>query len=840
MAEATRRPFRALVRFLVLGPKPDPGKPPTLEGTILPWPVRLLVVAAAGLLGWCWKGSPLSDQLSGGLQYAGLIAISLAISYWWIVFLINFPLALAWLAWPIRPAEGTPWAGLAYRPLIFVNRQIGHIEVLSVWIMLALVGPATLAWQLVALTAVLLLGEKLINEIALGWLLRKQQPEPNLAQELYWTRRPLFYFATLLGMIVTALLAPRQWFKLVPGMIAITLADGVRYLRHVRWSRKFKKGASLADAGPSNATERQGSRRADILLGPGLVMFVLAVLVCANLWARHRYDAALERNLPSKGGPVDYCSVNDPPAPAPDLTMFIVSDSQFHELRGRRFVGQMEFADALVPVALRPVELDVLSAAPLSRFATVFQSLASRQDPGARLWWAHLGDLADLSCQGELDRGNRLLRERYDTHAFAGIAPGNHDKAFVGNFFWSSYWDSACPSGRLEKQLSDDRLRQTWQASVEEAHGQMVAVPGWAPMAAATRRGGALVTATPLGDIRDGQQRRGVIAVFLDTSDGRDFDLGVAGLFGTFSDQQGETASRVVQEVRDRAGPLYQDPLYLIFIHHPLGAMAPRSDDRLKRWIASLDGDGATDSEHVRVLGIVSGHTHEAQKHSHCIGRREIPEIVVASTIDPPQEAALLSAGPLGDGGFGWRVQTLPSVARPGKTCKSRAPTISAGDCQRVMAELRNDKDCEPLFRLADVTSLGRDCSDIEHPLEIEARLQLASRWTGPGDEQEILADQRRRVGALWACVCRDGLCSPGPAAFDLDDETYFGLVMQELGKSPARERELTCLAWAGAAVQRYKTAGMNFADALRCAFDDDNVPGAHDYIVRVEVTPCY
>jgi len=570
------------------------------------------------------------------------------------------------------------------------------------------------------------------------------------------------------------------------------------------------------------------------LLGPGLVLSALGMVVCASLYARHRYGQSLAKDLPSRGEPVDYCSTHLPPAPEPDVAMFIVSDSQFHELHGRRFVGQMEFADALVPVALRPVELDVLSAAPLSRFGTVYRALAADRPAGSRLWWAHLGDMADLSCRNEMVRAGALLRDRFDVHALAGVAPGNHDKAFTGNFFWSPYWDSACPSGRLEKELSDEMVRQTWQASIDEVHGRMETVPGWNPLASATRRGRALVTVTPLGSARHQNTRRGVIGVFIDTSDGLAFDLGVAGLFGTFSSNQADTANQAIEAVRASAGPEYQNPLYVVFMHHPFNETSSGSNARLKEWMAGLDGDGA------RVLGIVSAHTHEAQKHSHCIGRRQIPEMVVGSTIDPPQEAALLAIGPTEDGAVGMRVQTLPVIARPGKTCSSGAPTITATECQQVMSELRDHKDCAALFRPADANALGRDCSAIEHPLQINDRVQLAARWTGPGDEEEIRTDQRSRIQALWSCVCRDHRCNPSASALDLDDDGYFKLMRQELAVSAPRERELTCLGWAAAAVQQYKTAGMNLADGLRCAFDDDNLAPARDYIARLEVTPCY
>ena len=836
MNEAGSGVIQRLVRCLVVGPyEPDPNRPPTLSDTVLPWPVRLLAVVTAGLLGWNWTSTPLGEQLGGGLQYAGLIAISLAVSYWWWVFIVNLTLAVTWWLWPIFPSEQNPWIATFHQVLTFVNRQIGHIEVLAVWIVLTLVAADHLTTQLTLLAAVLFLGEPVLSGLAARLFFRGSKDPAYVAVDLYWKRRPIFYAATFAGMMITSLLAPKQWFKLVPGVLSLAIADLVRYLRHRRWARAMtSETGNVEHLHNFHAAQKRWGRRTDVLLGPGLVLVILGLLVGASIYARNRYDRALAKDIPTRGEPVDYCNIHLPPAPASDVAMFIVSDSQFHELRGRRFVGQMEFADALVPVALRPVELDVLSAAPLSRFATVYRRLAADRPAGSRLWWSHLGDMADLSCQNEMARANALLRERFDPHAFAGVAPGNHDKAFTGNFFWSPYWDSACPSGRLEKQVSDEMLRQTWRASIDEAHGSMLPVQGWNPVAVATRRGSALVTATPLGPARHHDVRRGVIGVFIDTSDGQSFDLGVAGLFGTFSSQQADTANQAIQAVRASAGPDYQDPLYVVFMHHPFEETSPGSNRRLKDWMAALDG------ESTHLLGIVSAHTHEAQKHSHCIGRRQIPEIVVGSTIDPPQEAALLAIGPAADGTVSMRLQTLPVIARPGMTCSSSVPTITSQDCQQVMSELRSHKDCAALFRPAEANSLGRDCSDIEHPMNMNDRLQLASRWAGPGDEEEIQSDQHSRVAALWACVCRDHRCDPNAAVLGLDDDSYFNLVRQELAVSPKREQELTCLGWAAAAVQRYKTAGMNLADALRCAFDDNSVAPARDYIARLEVTPCY
>ena len=49
-------------------------------------------------------------------------------------------------------------------------------------------------------------------------------------------------------------------------------------------------------------------------------------------------------------------------------------------------------------MAVRPVELDLLSGAALARFAEVYHGLAAER-PGLR--WVHLGDSADLGCASE-------------------------------------------------------------------------------------------------------------------------------------------------------------------------------------------------------------------------------------------------------------------------------------------------------------------------------------------------------------------------------------------------------------------------------------------------------
>ena len=350
----------------------------------------------------------------------------------------------------------------------------------------------------------------------------------------------------------------------------------------------------------------------------------------------------------------DVC-VREPGGPTvPEVSLFIVSDTQFHELQGERFPGQAELSDAFVPVALRPVELDLLSVATLWRFRSVYAGIAAQAAKlGKPVLWAHLGDFADLSCAGEMDRAVKLLTRFSEIGPLAGVAPGNHDKSFTGNFFWSPFWDSACAS-RLEKVDSDEKIK-TLAAGRLVSGSQMQSVKGgvWkqlGQLGGFTKRGGALAMVSPMGEVTHLGQRRGLIGVFIDTADEIDFDFGIAGLYGTFSRAQGDAVVGMVHDLQQakrqaaKGKTPYDEPLYLVFGHHPFDETTGDGNRNISDLIARLDGAANPTSQRPRGRGIGRG--------------RDGPRPA------PPGAGARLGPHPRGQGGPPLRAQaSLPARA---------------------------------------------------------------------------------------------------------------------------------------------------------------------------------
>jgi len=875
-----------IARALVLGPDPSDrnDRSPSVVAWLLPWWVRWLLVIAAAVVGGFWSSAGIGEQLAWGLDYAALIGVSLAASYWRLIFIINLVFAVAWFL-PFRSRERYPILWKVLHWVTFLNRQLGHLEALMVWLALSMVVWPRLALQLPFAVAVCLLGPPIINGLGRwGWAGDSDKTRGSL----HWRRRPFIYAATFVGLVLLVLRAPHQAAKLLPVVAAIVIGGlAPRLLRS--WWRGRKVAHEERTQQRGTLDQRAEFRevqvkwaRLDVSLGPILILVLAAVTMGLAWHQRRAYDEVADRQInPASGGDGRAC-LREMGGPArPEVSLFIVSDTQLHELQGNRFPGQIELADVFVPVAIRPVELDLLSVATWQRFGNVYRQLGAIV-PGLK--WLHLGDFADLSCEGEMTRATDMLG-RFGDGQLAGVAPGNHDRSFTGNFFWSPFWDSACKR-RLEKGDSDGMLSAAvGPRLIKDAVMRPVPITG-VLSGAVSAKGSALVTVSPLGTIHHRGKPRGVVGVFLDTSDERSFDFGIAGLFGTVSDAQLKTVAVMIGNLRTK--PDYQDPVYVLFAHHPFDETTPDTQKRLSAFVRNLDRqtNGVVDEKQAaaddlaalqglpapRVLALITAHTHLAQAKYHCMGGRFLREIVVGSTIDPPQEASLVTIGADDHDVASLRLRTLPAVAREGRTCGDE-PALPALQCQQVMGTLAEAPECRPLFEadngpgLPSETRVGPrpDCQVLERNLPLVDRLKATVNYRGPATADEIKKGQVVRAHRLFSCLCRGKRCTPPPEAVRLESDLayhqFFLQAMQAGDPDPHKrweplagaedagkrqdaaragwEAELACLSWAAAAVQAHKAAGMTMADAIRCGFDDATLPPAKDYVAQLEARSC-
>jgi len=839
--------------LFLIGPDPvDPEEAPSFLGRVFPWPVRLLLVLDAVLVALWGATTGLGDELAAALQYGALVSVSVGASNWWILLAVNGVLAVLWLLLGRTPPAPDSFWGPFTNVVVFLNRQAGHIELQIVWWTVALALTQDLRWQLPLLAVVLLLWEPLVNSI--GSLrpfrdpARKDERPRKSDGTLYWARRPVIYAVTLLGQIAVALSAPRQVHKLVPVMLAVALPDAIRFLLH-----RLRTHATLRDDDTAKqrridirTIQRRVGRRADFWLGSGLVTAWMLAAVLLSWETRRAWAKPAAQVVAGASVLREIC---DPAAAQPptELSVFLVSDSHWHQLGGERFPGQRNFADALVPVARRPVELDILSVGSLLRFASVGRSLAQQErDAGRILHWAHLGDFADLGCCDEFDRANQTLTQHLSTEGFIGVAPGNHDKTFTGNFFWSPFWDQACQLqrpreatgkrtcwGRLEKARADRGLMNYWRGAVEANGGSMQPVPGNELYSWLTDRGSALATVSPLGVVHHQDQPHGLLALFIDTGDERGRDYGIAGDFGTLSEAQVDQLLRLTKTVAKQKGGLFETaPLYLIFGHSPVRTLTSKAKEQLGRLVHRLD-----DGQGPRVVAYLAGHTHKKSAAAECLAGRRVPEVVIGSTLDPPQEASIVRLGPDASGALTMRVRALSLVDVQSRSC-GQEPTIAADECKTLLASWKRDRPCcADLFGRSDGSS-GPDCQKFEKVVSTLDRLKMAVETSAAPDEDEILTDQKRRARSLFACLAPQPDCAVAEDLASLDDEAYTNF-LKRVAATPEGEKALACLAWAASDMQAHKADGMQISDALRCAFDDPSITGPTEYVASLEDVSC-
>jgi hypothetical protein len=520
------------------------------------------------------------------------------------------------------------------------------------------------------------------------------------------------------------------------------------------------------------------------------------------------------------------------------VSLFLVADSQFHELAGKRDGTHVDLVDSLVPVAVRPVELDLLSGATLAHFAEVYNrertifEAEHRQADGkeSKMLWAHLGDVADLGCQTELSRLGPYM-SKFGAGRLAALVPGNHDSSFTGNFSWHPDWTEkgACPpkksdvagpkkgdfAGPLVKLGSTGTnqrffdLSQGYLADTDRASTSADPASGY------------LARVTPLGvtQVGTGGNARSVevLGAFLDSSDYGLFRLGIAGL-------QGDLSYAQVDWVTER---LDQKPeaLVLLFMHHPFDETSLLAQRALKELAGHLGG---------RLLGIVSAHTHLAGLRHHCMGAAGlVPEFVLGSVTDPPQEAAILDVGPDADGNPAVRVTTIPAVSRSDLDCAGPDPVpapsttglrvdnprISATTCQAVLANLRDE--CDALF-WGDHKSVSdqSECPDY-----------VKSWWPSlePGDDlpspdpAKVKCMQQDRAWRVLECVRRrlpKTLAASTDLRQPLDNPKLFDWIDEVYERGGPERQELVCLSWVASILQAHKSRGWGLPQAMDFSLD--------------------
>ncbi len=854
-----------LPQFLVRGPRHrwDDERPGICE-TLLPWPLPVLLVLAAWLLCHVWVDTNPAGQLGWTLDYAGVVAISLAASLWWLVLLVSAASAVLWIALTLAPTPDRVDAPLRYwttHGVELVNRQLSHVEAFWIWMGVLLPLTQRITFQLPALLGLALLGPALID-----WITEALHPTATRGSgELQSARRPSIYLFTWFGVLVLMVRSGPQALGLVPLCLALTVVLLLRLLRHgLRQVQVAHDGERVRRF---RRHQRELTRGIDVVFGPILMLISVVGVLALSLYARGHHDELVQETL--DGPPPDpQTCVPEPGGPtAAALSMFLVSDSQVHELGGDRFPGQTELADLLVPSAVRPVELDMLGMASVAWLRRMYGELAEEAagPPDAaprRVLWAHLGDFADLSCTGELQRAIEMF------HGFganlAGIAPGNHDMSFTGNFAWSPYWTGACASRRADKAASNrvitDLLRGTTAPGSTPARDRLLVAGAEVSPPAPSRWSwlfgtGGLVTVTPLGSL-GAAPGRSVVAIFVDTGDDAALDWGIAGLFGTYSADQDRRLRGMISRLTG-----VTDPIWIVFAHHPLDELTGSSRARLEATLAWLDRDpraahaassAATAEPGARLLAIIAAHTHRAATHRVCVAGRVVRELVIGSTIDSAQQGAVLEVGLDHRGAPSLRLKTVPTVARPGFTCGKKPTMIDADECQRIMAGLKGAPSCAPLFDEDPKTA--RDCSELEQTSGLGDRVKALIGSTNPVKPEAIKDAQKARARRLMSCVCRapragDGAPSTpgagscprlGPGDDPLDDDLFTARMRARLASGGvAAEKELACLSWAASALQQHKSTGMSFASALRCAFDDQTIPAALESVATLEVQPC-
>lgn len=718
------------------------------------WRLGWMAVALTAGIGLMvqWKAGNAQElaYLSKALMFAG---VALLLAHPFIVGALNLAVALSLFPFALDDVRGASRPRQVLSQLsLSLNRSAGHMEALLAWMALALNAAPWLWLQATLVAAIFFLGPILVDGLTARAARRRAGALP----------RAILYVVTLVGVAGLVVGADPDQASTAAILFLPLLAGMIPRL--LWWELRSK---------PSEGRRSRAGRAWAERLEKALVALAVAAAVLAPLLAFGPGAEASTTDLVQRTQGWTRCEAAGDRA---DLALFIVSDNQYHAMDGTPSGFHLPAVDAVVPVSVRPVELDLLSEATLLEFARRYH--AERAENPA-LKWAHLGDIGDLACQSELARFDAVV-DAFGRDGLASLAVGNHDVVFVGNLAWHPDWSRACPKGRADAAFAHD-----WYRRHLEGQGRSVSAgePFFASVA-------------PLGEV-DG---RPVLGVFFDTNQESWDAVGVAGAQGGFTRGQRRWLEAQLGQ--------HPEAAVLLFGHHPLESLSPLSQRELDRFAEGL-GE--------RLWGLVTAHTHLAALRDVTLGGRKIPQLVVGSTTDAPQEAAVLELGTRSGERF-LRLRTLPAVARAGTTCSDplEERALSGERCRTLLTALQTRPGCEPLF--APPTAENTCGFD---PLTEEAQTP-----------DELRCAQEGRALRLLRCIAPERTWSQQP----LLDATLFPTLRAALAGE--RREELICLSWAASILQAHKGEHWGLPQALAFANDRSATFGTIEIEVDAQGQP--
>jgi hypothetical protein len=841
----------------------------------------VLVVLAAVAGGMLSGGVGQKDlELNRFLAAAGYSLLSVARAKWGLAA----PAVVAALLWLVvnswRHPGRSDGQSFIWGLLFWVNRQLAHIEAAVFMAVALVISDLPLAVKLPLVTfVVFLLGPVLLTGIGLRvWHAGRgaqasEGKRDGLILYAHAVRRSLLCALTVTSVLWLLLGNWSQMKALAVLAITLVVANVLRVVATLfNTTRRTAAGGKEAESIQDSFWMNPQVDKATL----GLVLLVMALGLALPMRGRFAIDAR-SGWLRNRWGAAD--KVDGGPADERRIGLFLVADSQFHQVSGTLSGLQIGVVDALDPVAVRPVELDILSAGSLAQFSRVYREtrrLGEKEGRWQQLQWAHLGDFGDVGCQAEVLRIKPYL-EDFGLADLAGLAAGNHDSTFLGNFSWHPDWPNACKPQNGTPGAHDVPADKPWVngqlATVLDGRGQDPEKGG--VLARDHAHPAHLAHVQRLGNL-DADE---VWGVFLDTSDYTPSSPGFAGAFGEVTDTQMSAVSRALGEKLDALKAKKGHLRVIVFMHHPFDELTDGSQ-KLLRGLAHRLGKDV-------LLAVVSAHTHlaalrnfqrdtcttagtcrssggtqpserECQAHATCTtpvfhckptdGGVGVPEFVIGSTIDPPQEAALLEVARLGQG-FSVTLTTLPAVRRPSVSCAPAVkpppasdggpgPTelIDAGLCQDLIGALRppprRDRVAAGNSRSLCWPLLDRNSA---HDSDFDAA-------TLP----DLKAKRARRASRLMTCLCRpleEGgapYCSlprttaASPEMDDAEIGAALRTILQPPGPrdapDPARQRryqEAVCMGWIASIQQGHKNVQLSFAQSARVAFEELAAPPA-------------